>query len=182
MKFWGITLILTILLASLVLGAHGYAYISNIDPHTRYNPQLDGCYYYYGYGSCNVTASECSGVPVGVNRWIDLGDACLRNEPPKIKIGTLQDIVANEGDKVVIGTECIDEDPVSITYSGWTTTKETQTGFDDAGKYREKVTCTDSFGEKVEGEFNIVIVNKNRSPLFSLIDWVVETPKSETGN
>jgi len=186
MRFFGIAIaaiIATILLASLVLGAKGYAYIPNIDPHTRYNPLREGCYYYYGYGSCNVTASACNGVAIGQNKWVNLGDACERNEPPKIRMGTLRDIIVNEGEKITITTECIDEDPVNTTYSGWTTTKETITGFADAGTFRETITCTDSFGEKVEGTFKIIIIDNNRNPLFRLVDWAIISPKPIfTGN
>ena len=194
--FAAVFLIIAIMLANSVLAARGYAYIPNIDPHTRYNPLRNDCYYYYGYGSCNVTRSECSGVSVGQNRWVNLGDACLRNDPPKISqygdnylkgntvyINRLSDIAFNEGQRVVIDIECIDEDPTTITYSGWMSTKEKQSGYDDAGIYDETVTCTDSFGESASGSFKIRIINTNRNPLFRIFDWKIESPKPVfTGN
>jgi len=183
LAFGVFALFMAILAVNFVLAAKGYAYIPNVDPHTRFNPLRNDCYYYYGYGSCNVTRSECESVEIGWNRWVNLGDACDRNEPPKLKQGSFSDITVYESEKVVISAECIDEDPVTASYSGWTTEMVTQTGYDDAGKYSETVTCTDSFNESVSGDFKITILNKNRSPLFKLFDWAITSPKQEfTGN
>ena len=115
-----LSIILTILLAaSLVLAASGFKYSPNVKPHTRFNPLRFGCYYYYGYGSCKVDNEHCRGVFIGKNKWIDLGDACGRNEPPTIT--GLTDVTVFETEIVKIPAECVDEDPVETTYSGWTT-------------------------------------------------------------
>ena len=162
----------TLLVVSMVAAARGYQYTPNIDPHTRYNPLRYGCYYYYGYGSCLVDNAECRGVPVGRNKWVDLGDACDRNDPPTI--AGLIDITATETEIVKITAECVDEDPVEISYSGWTTEAETLTGYDDAGEYEVTVTCTDSFKETATGTISIVVKDKNRAPLFRAFDYSIE--------
>ncbi|MBN2142389.1 hypothetical protein JW711_03590 [Candidatus Woesearchaeota archaeon] len=172
-----ITIILLVMaLASAVWAAKGYEYTPGVVPHTRYNPLREDCYYYYGYGSCNVTKTECDGVRVGVNRWVDLGDACLRNEPPQMtnNPGT---ITVYETEKVIIPDTCVDEDPVNYTYSGWTDKKVTVTTYDDAGTYKVHIVCTDSFGETDSGELTITVLNKNRAPLFRFVDWEVTQPE-----
>lgn len=165
-----ITLILvTLLLVSL---AAAWTYSSNVKPHTRYNPLRYGCYYYYGYGSCQVENEHCRGVTIGKNKWIDLGDACKRNKAPSI-IG-LKDITVTETDVVKITANCLDEDPVITTITGWTTQTETLTNYNDAGKYEVTITCTDSFEETTSASITIIIKDKNRAPLFRAIGWVIE--------
>ena len=162
-------ILMTLLVISI---AAAFKYSPGVKPHTRFNPLRFGCYYYYGYGSCQVDNAECRGVPIGRNKWVDLGDACERNEPPRLT--GLKDITIEETEIVKITAECIDEDPVEITYSGWTEQAETITSYDDAGEYKEKITCTDSFGETATGTISIIIKDKNRAPLFRAIDYRIE--------
>lgn len=162
----------TILVASIVLAASGFKYSPNVKPHTRFNPLRFGCYYYYGYGSCKVENEHCRGVFIGKNKWVDLGDACKRNEPPKLT--GLKDITVSETETVKITAKCVDEDPVEITYSGWTDKAETLTSYDDAGKYNVTISCTDSFEETITGTINIIVKNKNRAPLFRAVGFVTE--------
>ncbi|MBN1792434.1 hypothetical protein JW826_02005 [Candidatus Woesearchaeota archaeon] len=175
------TIIMAIILVSTLsaigFAAKGYDYTPGVEPHTRYNPLREDCYYYYGYGSCNVTKTECDGVAIGVDKWVDLGDACLRNEPPKMVLGNAGTITVKETEDVVIIAECIDEDPVDMTYKGWTTRKVTPTTYDDAGSYEETIICTDSFGESVSAQISINIINKNRAPLFKAIGWEITSGK-----
>ena len=162
-------ILITLLIISL---AAAFKYSPNVKPHTRFNPLRYACYYYYGYGSCVVDNEYCRGVSIGRNKWIDLGDACGRNEPPTLT--GLKDITVTETEIVKITAQCLDEDPVNITYSGWTDKAETLATYDDAGKYTVTITCTDSFGETDTGEINIIIKDKNRAPLFRAIGYNVE--------
>lgn len=166
-------IVATVLLASLALAVE-YEFNSRVVPHTEYNPQREGCYYYYGYGSCNVSNSQCVNMPRGmVMREVNLGDACKRNKPPKLVLESVKDIRILETETVKIGAQCIDKDPVNMIYSGWTTTKETKTGYEDAGSYKETITCTDSFGEKDEATITIKIIDKNRAPIFRAIGFEI---------
>ncbi len=160
-----------LLVISISLAA-GFKYSPNVKPHTRYNPLRYGCYYYYGYGSCEVSNEHCRGVPVGRNKWIDLGDACNRNEPPILT--NLKDITATETEIVKITARCTDQDPVNMTYSGWTSKAETLTTYDDAGRHTATVTCTDSFGETDTANITIIIKDKNRPPLFRSLGYEIE--------
>jgi len=166
--------ILPIILAMILLVsiAAAFKYSPNVKPHTRYNPLLEGCYYYYGFGSCLLEDKECEGVPIGRNKWVDLGDACNRNEPPKLT--GLKDITVTETETAKITAECKDEDPVNMSYSGWTDKAETLTTYEDAGEYQVTITCTDSFGETDTGTINIIIKDKNRAPLFRAIGYEIE--------
>jgi flagellar hook protein FlgE len=167
-----ITSIIAAVLLSGLAAAIEYEFNSRVVPHTEYNPLREGCYYYYGYGSCKVADDNCVNIPQGmVMHEINLGDACKRNKPPKLVFESVNDIKVTETETVRIGAQCIDKDPVNITYSGWTTTKETKTGYDDAGSYKETITCTDSFGEKDEATINIRIINKNRAPVFRALGF-----------
>ncbi|MBU1198209.1 MAG: hypothetical protein KKF46_07420 [Nanoarchaeota archaeon] len=167
-----IPVILILLLAVSLVAAASYTYMPNVRPHTRYNPLRYSCYYYYGYGSCQVDNAECRGVSIGKNKWVDLGDACNRNEAP-IMTG-LQDITVTETEFVKINAKCLDQDPVEISYSGWIEQAETLTTYKDAGEHKVTVTCTDSFGEKVIGVVKITVQNKNRAPLFSAFGFDIE--------
>jgi len=160
------------LVASIVLAAKGFEYSPNVKPHTRYNPLRYGCYYYYGYGSCQVENEHCRGVPVGKNQDLDLGDACDRNEPPVLT--GAEDITVTETELVKITAECTDEDPVETSYSGWTEQAETLTTYNDAGTYEVTITCTDSFDETDTGTIKVTIKDKNRAPLFRAIGFNIE--------
>jgi len=164
-----ITMLITLLIISMTTA---FKYSPNVKPHTRFNPLRFGCYYYYGYGSCQVDNANCRGVPIGRNKWVDLGDACNRNKPPTLT--GLENITVTETEIVKIRAECIDDNPVSITYSGWTEQAETITSYDDAGEYQETITCTDSFGETATSTITIIIKDKNRAPLFRAMDYNVK--------
>ena len=168
-----LTILLIILtLATVVAAADEYEFNSKVVPHTRYNYLLYKCYYYYGYGRCEVNLTDCQGVPVGDNKWVDLGDACNRNEAP-ILTGA-RDIMVNEGDLFNIPGECEDNDPTEISYTGWAVTKEKYAGYNDAGTHKVTITCTDSFGETDSKEIKIVVNDKNRSPFFKFINYMIE--------
>lgn len=162
----------TLLVVSLVIAVQGFRYSPNVEPHTRYNPLRAGCFYYYGYGSCEVEVEHCRGVPVGRNKWLDLGDACKRNKPPILT--RAEDINLTETETAVITAECTDEDPVETTYSGWTEQKEKTTSYNDAGEYQVNITCTDSFGETDTGTIQVTVKDMNRAPLFRAIGYNIE--------
>ncbi len=169
-KFHKILIILAIiaLFSTAVYAQEKYKYRANIDPHTRYNNQLDDCYYYYGYGSCAVAKRECEGVAIGEDKWVNLGDACNRNTPPIIEYA--DEAQGREGSKLTLPVNCIDDDPVNLTVSGWMSEKTRVLGYSDAGAHSVQVTCTDSFGKSAYGEIKITISNINRAPLFKSIE------------
>ena len=161
------TYLVCLIAALSFVSGETYKYIPNVDPHTRYNDLRTECYYYYGYGSCNVTRSECSGVPNGRNRWVNLGDACNRDSPPSIWYS--DSMQTSEGQVLTLDVECSDEDPVNLTVTGWLNSKTEFIGYEAEGKHGVHVTCTDSFGKNVSGDMTITILNTNRAPLFKSI-------------
>jgi hypothetical protein len=161
-------LFLLIISMAYVVVAQTYEYIPNVVPHTRHNTQMDTCFYYYGYGSCNVTASQCSGIPRGDNKWVNLGDACNRNSPPTIQYTNLAS--GREGQRLTLNVYCLDDDPVNLTLTGWMTQQSQVLDYESAGTHQVSALCTDSFGKTAAGEITIVVTNTNRPPLFRSIE------------
>ena len=152
--------------------AYKYEYVQNVDSHTRYNPQREGCYYYYGYGSCLVSNKNCTDIPAGrIDKYMNLGDPCNRNEAPTIDSSTIKDVYVKEGETAIIPVTCVDQDPVNTTYSGWSTTKIKETNYKDAGTFDEVITCTDSFGKTASARIKIIIEHKNRPPFFKAVGF-----------
>ncbi len=87
-----------------------------------------------------------------------------KNQPPVIQ--RMSDIVVNEGETVKIQPIVIDPDgdPFTITYSGWMTSAEKQTGYDDAGTYIVTVTATDNKGSSSSQKVKIIVNDVNRPP------------------
>jgi hypothetical protein len=162
------TLAFLLLFSGAAYAQTKYEYIPNIIPHTRHNTQMDICFYYYGYGSCNVTASQCSGVPIGDNKWINLGDACNRNSPPTIQYTNLAS--GREGQRLTLDVYCLDDDPVNLTLTGWMTQQSQVLDYTSAGTHQISALCTDSFGKTASGEITVTVTNTNRAPLFRSIE------------
>jgi len=197
------TIITIILITSIATAVSQYKYMEGIEPHTRYNPLRTGCYYYYGYGSCLVNSTECQGVPVGQNLWVDLGDACGRNKAPSLinkdktvnlgddnktiyyyldtdqdpSLKNFDDITVREGETVVIKAECVDDDPVNMTITGWTNKKITRTTYKDAGTHTVTITCTDTFGESDSANIKVHVIDQNRPPIFKIIKGILNPKK-----
>lgn len=90
------------------------------------------------------------------------------NEPPVIE--EIEDIVVEEGEKVEISPVISDPDGDKVTYtiSGWMSSLEKTTGYDDAGTYTVTITATD--GEfKVSKDVTVVVQDVNRAPEFEIV-------------
>ncbi|MBI2572492.1 hypothetical protein HYV86_01420 [Candidatus Woesearchaeota archaeon] len=87
------------------------------------------------------------------------------NIPPHIRINATR-IVVNEGDTVTIPVTCTDpnNDPVTITYTGWMFTNERKTTYEDAGKYTVDVTCLDNEGVGQKATVHVEVLDVNRPP------------------
>lgn len=86
-----------------------------------------------------------------------------RNHPPELFVG--EDIVVNEGETVSLSPVAIDpdNDPITITYSGWMNSDTYTTGFEDDGIHTVTVKAFD--GEyHVSETLTIVVKNVNRPP------------------
>lgn len=92
-------------------------------------------------------------------------DITMKNTAPVLK--PISDIVVEEGDVVRLDIEAYDreKDKIEILISGWMTSQERKTDYDDAGEYTVKVTATDGF-LSTEQIVHITIKDKNRPPYF----------------
>lgn len=77
------------------------------------------------------------------------------------------EIIVDEDSLIIIeaSVEDPDGDAVKITYSGWMSSSEKITTFDDAGEYVVTVTATDSKGLKTEKQVSIIVKDVNRAPV-----------------
>ena len=85
------------------------------------------------------------------------------NRPPVLD--PIADITVNEGETVVINAKATDGDnePVTITYSGWMTSNTKETGYDDAGEYKVTVSASDG-KETATKDITVTVKNVNRVP------------------
>ena len=93
----------------------------------------------------------------------------VRNKPPVINIADTLEF--DEGDLVKINPDIYDEDgdEVVVIYSGWLdNTKTYQTTYDDAGTYVVTIRADDG-KEIVSKDFNVIVHNFNRMPIFELL-------------
>ncbi len=114
-------------------------------------------------GNYNVT------VQIKDENKIDEATFCVAvtkiNVPARLQLSATS-IAVNEGDKIVLPVSCVDanNDPVTITYSGWMLTKEKTTTYDDAGRYKVDVSCVDNENAGQKATINVEVVDVNRPP------------------
>jgi VCBS repeat-containing protein len=91
-----------------------------------------------------------------------------RNRAPVIIIEN--EVIVNEGDKVVLGDFLTISDPdgdeVVVNYNGWMTSSTKQTDYTDAGEYVVTVSASDEELQTVT-EVSITVQNVNRPPVFT---------------
>ncbi len=85
-------------------------------------------------------------------------------------------VTVNEGETVVLTPTISDPDgdDVSVAYSGWMTSAEKKTGYNDAGVYQVTISATD--GELVTTkEVTVIVENVNRAPVIESLDDITVT-------
>lgn len=89
-----------------------------------------------------------------------------KNQLPVIK--NVNDITVNEGQTVTLSPVVIDpeNEEVSIKYSGWMTSSQYKTNYNDAGVHKVTITTSDGVNE-VSKEVTIMVSNINRAPVLS---------------
>ena len=98
-----------------------------------------------------------------------------KNKAPTITLSSPKEITVSEGDTVTIDVTAndADEDPVTITFSGWMESATRATTYDDAGTHTVTITASDGSKEATE-EVTVVVANSNRAPeLGNLVDLQV---------
>jgi len=87
------------------------------------------------------------------------------NHPPVLKIAKV--IEVDEGQTIRLEPEVsdIDGDTIKVTYTGYMTTSQKITNYDDAGTYSVTVTASDG-KESVSQEVTIIVNDVNRPPQF----------------
>ncbi|MBW3004281.1 hypothetical protein KY310_00415 [Candidatus Woesearchaeota archaeon] len=98
-----------------------------------------------------------------------------KNKAPTITLSSPKQITVNEGDTVEIKAEARDpdEDPVTLTFSGWMEGPTRKTTYDDAGTHTVTIKASDGTKETTE-TVTITVTNVNRAPeLGDLIDLKV---------
>lgn len=87
------------------------------------------------------------------------------NHPPEFVISSIKDIVVEEGDLIYLTPQVKDKDndPVTITYSGWMKTARYQTGYDDAGVHEVTITASDGKNQTSK-TIKITVKDVNRPP------------------
>jgi uncharacterized protein YbcI len=92
-----------------------------------------------------------------------------KNKLPVLE--TIQPITVNEGETVSFAPKATDPDgdKVTITYSGWMTTSEYKTTFDDAGDHIVKITASDG-KEPVSQDVKVTVKNVNRAPILQSLN------------
>jgi len=89
------------------------------------------------------------------------------NRPPKIEIEDT--IEVDEGETIILNPIVTDpdDDSVDISYSGWMTSGEYTTTYEDAGEHTVTITATDGQAE-VSQDITIIVNDVNRPPEFTI--------------
>jgi len=90
------------------------------------------------------------------------------NVPPTIdNLDEFENIEVSEGDTIVLNVVASDEDGdnVTVNFSGFMTTKNYTTTYDDAGNHTVTITVSDKT-HKVSQDINVEVLNKDRPPVF----------------
>jgi len=87
------------------------------------------------------------------------------NNAPIITLSTPKEITVEEGKTVTIDAQATDadNDPVTLTFSGWMETSTKETNFGDEGQHSVLVTASDGKTETTE-EITVIVTNVNRAP------------------
>ncbi len=98
-----------------------------------------------------------------------------RNKAPIIECP--EEVVVSETDTVNLDCNLYDleDDVFSLDYSGWMTSDEYTTTYDDAGEYTVLVSARDSENNTVQKEVSVIVKNKNRLPILSGVKDVYAT-------
>ena len=91
----------------------------------------------------------------------------------------LSDVTKREGDLFKLEPKCTDPDgdKVTIRTVGFTTIAEKRLGYNDAGKYKIMVVCTDPDGESDSDTFTLTVLDTNRAPDLTVASVGVEEEK-----
>ncbi len=97
-----------------------------------------------------------------------------RNKPPVIDIKS--EITVKEGETVVLQPVVTDpdNDPVTVTYTGWMTSATYQTAYQDAGSYIVTIIASDG-KNSVAKDVKINVLNVNRPPVIAKIESITAT-------
>ena len=89
-----------------------------------------------------------------------------RNQLPVIE--NLNDVTVNEGQTVTLSPVVKDpeNEEVSIKYSGWMTSSQYETNYNDAGKHKVTITTSDGVNE-LSKEITITVNDVNRAPVLN---------------
>ncbi len=92
------------------------------------------------------------------------------NHAPEFVASSLNNVIVEEGDLIVLSPQVKDKDndSITITYSGWMKTSKYQTTFEDAGTYNVTVTASDG-KLKIEKTITVTVKNVNRAPVIKEI-------------
>ncbi|MBW2986733.1 hypothetical protein KY333_05170 [Candidatus Woesearchaeota archaeon] len=87
------------------------------------------------------------------------------NNAPIITLSTPKEITVEEGKTVTIDAQATDSDndPVTLTFSGWMETSTKETNFGDEGQHSVLITASDGKTETTE-EVTVIVTNVNRAP------------------
>ncbi len=100
-----------------------------------------------------------------------------RNKAPVVECQ--EEMVVFETDTVSLNCNFYDleNDIFSLSYSGWMTSDEYTTTYDDAGEYTVIVSAEDSENNTIQKEVKIIVKNKNRLPILSGVEdiYAMET-------
>lgn len=115
-------------------------------------------------GQHELSAKISDGVNT-IEKSIDVTIIAQNNAP---SITNFEDISVSEGDKIVLNPIVTDADGDEVTfkYTGYMTTNEKQTGFEDKGVYSVTLTATDGQVSTTK-TIQIDVVDKNRAPVFN---------------
>jgi hypothetical protein len=85
-------------------------------------------------------------------------------------LSDLQDIKAEEGEKITISPRCTDPDgdKVTIVISGFMTSGEKTLSYADEGRHKVTVTCSDPSGEKDVKDIFVTVSDANRPPVLEV--------------
>jgi len=91
----------------------------------------------------------------------------MKNTAPVIK--KINDITVYEGDTIKLPIDVTDRegDKVKVTVSGWMSSEEYTTTYDDAGEYTVTVAASDGAYEAKQ-TFKVTVLDKNRPPMFKI--------------
>lgn len=99
-----------------------------------------------------------------------------KNKAPTITLTTPKEITVDEGETVKIEATAVDpdQDPVTLTFSGWMETPERETTYNDAGTHTVTITASDGTKETVE-EITVTVNDVNRAPNLEVLEELTVT-------